>query len=192
MSNDPLLALVREVTGWGAIFDEFRDGRDAIQQMATHIRMLQDEARQNAPQAATAPVEDAGHTPGTPDAAAGNLARSTGHWTATEEAQARYLVAAMTGRMVEEVTEPLSRLLHGLRYVSRAPEVAKAIESEDEFEAERAAVQASYGRLTRMERRAGDARRMLLESFETAGTSLGDTATGRRMFRHVCHIKNLP
>lgn len=40
----------------------------------------------------------------------------TGHWTATEEAQARYLVAAMTARTVDEVTEPLSRLLHELRY----------------------------------------------------------------------------
>jgi hypothetical protein len=42
--------------------------------------------------------------------------RSSGHWTATEEAQARYLVAAMTGRTLDEVTEPLSRLLHELRY----------------------------------------------------------------------------
>jgi hypothetical protein len=40
----------------------------------------------------------------------------SGHWTATEEAQARYLVAAMTGRTVDEVTERLSHLLHRLRY----------------------------------------------------------------------------
>lgn len=40
----------------------------------------------------------------------------TGHWTGTEEAQANYLIAAMTGRTPEEVKEPLSRLLHELRY----------------------------------------------------------------------------
>lgn len=49
------------------------------------------------------------------------------HWSATEEAQARYLVATMTGRTVEDVTEPLSRLLHELRYGSRTPDVGDTI-----------------------------------------------------------------
>lgn len=55
---------------------------------------------------------------GTPDRAA--MGR-TGHWTGTEEAQANYLIAAMTGHTPEEVKEPLSRLLDELRYGSRAP-----------------------------------------------------------------------
>lgn len=48
-----------------------------------------------------------------PDRAATGRA---GHWTGTEEAQANYLIATMTGRTPEEVKEPLSRLLHELRY----------------------------------------------------------------------------
>jgi hypothetical protein len=40
----------------------------------------------------------------------------TGHWTGTEENQAIQLIAAMTSRTPEEVKEPLSILLHSLRY----------------------------------------------------------------------------
>jgi hypothetical protein len=35
-------------------------------------------------------------------------------WTETEEAQATYLIAAMTGRAVHEVEGPLSEFLHSL------------------------------------------------------------------------------
>jgi hypothetical protein len=42
--------------------------------------------------------------------------RRSGHWTGVEENQTIQMVAAMTGRTPEEVKEPLSRLLHQLRY----------------------------------------------------------------------------
>ena len=45
----------------------------------------------------------------------------TGHWTGTEEAQANYLIASMTGRDPADVKEPLSRLLHDLRYRADEP-----------------------------------------------------------------------
>jgi hypothetical protein len=40
----------------------------------------------------------------------------SGHWTGVEMQQLRYLLAAMTGRTLEEVTEPASKLCHALRY----------------------------------------------------------------------------
>jgi hypothetical protein len=43
------------------------------------------------------------------------------HWPADAEGLLRRLVAAMTGRTVGEVTEPLSRMLHELRY-GKSPE----------------------------------------------------------------------
>jgi hypothetical protein len=69
------------------------------------------------------------------------------------------------------------------------PFVAQAFEDENAFMVERDHVLASLARLRKMERFPGDARRMLQEAFETCATALGDTDTGRRMFRHVYHIK---
>lgn len=45
----------------------------------------------------------------------------SGHWTGVEMEQARYLIAAMTGRTPAEVTEPLSELCHSLRYRGKFP-----------------------------------------------------------------------
>lgn len=46
----------------------------------------------------------------------------SGHWTGVEMQQLRYLLAAMTGRTLEEVTEPASELCHRLRYRPDATE----------------------------------------------------------------------
>jgi hypothetical protein len=47
--------------------------------------------------------------------------QGTGHWPSAAESHLREMIAPMTGRTVDEVTEPLSHLLHALRYGGGVP-----------------------------------------------------------------------
>lgn len=64
-------------------------------------------------------MDNAGRRPGPkgdPDIVPPARERATGHWRAKDEARVREDVARMTGRSIDEVAEPLSHLLHSLRY----------------------------------------------------------------------------
>jgi hypothetical protein len=57
-------------------------------------------------------------------------------WAQTEEERAIYLVAAMTGRSVEEVAQPLTDFLHSLRYESHGEVRGMVVTELDAWEGE--------------------------------------------------------
>lgn len=57
-------------------------------------------------------------------------------WTETEEAQALYLIASMTGRSKEDVSQPVLDLLHSLRYSPHADAQGMVVTDLDTWEGE--------------------------------------------------------
>jgi hypothetical protein len=58
-------------------------------------------------------------------------AQGTGHWPAAAEGHVREMLAAMTGCTVDEVAEPLSILLHQLRYTFFGDGENRLLEDDD-------------------------------------------------------------